>query len=258
MLTITKRRVKNEPPVDPVGGTSLSYRVREAILDSILEQRFEDSRLPPEKELAAMLAVSRTTVRSALQSLEQNGVITRSPRRGTQVSQEMSPSLVALQRLIGFARLLEEHGYEVTTIIEVAKESNPSARVRDALTLEDGAACYKIERTLVATGRPAIWAIDYFPVTLLASPPRVDPLAASPFEMGKALVGGPIHHALVELVPERATKEVVRHLGLKVSEPYLLLREIHMSETARPLGYSLIHVNDHFVRFQLHRGGSAL
>jgi DNA-binding FadR family transcriptional regulator len=45
--------------VESVGGTSLAHRARESILDSILERRFEDSRLPPENELAEMLGVSR-------------------------------------------------------------------------------------------------------------------------------------------------------------------------------------------------------
>jgi len=75
--------LRSEKIVDSVGGASLAHKAREAILHSILERRFEDSRLPPENELADMLGVSRTTVRSALQSLQQHGVLTRSPRRGT-------------------------------------------------------------------------------------------------------------------------------------------------------------------------------
>src|ERR1700719_2867919 len=102
--------------VEAVGGTSLAHRAREAILHAILDRKFEDSRLPPENELADMLGVSRTTVRAALQSLEQHGVLTRSPRRGTQVHGHLSPSMVALHRLIGFTRLLEEQGYTVETI----------------------------------------------------------------------------------------------------------------------------------------------
>lgn len=73
--------------------------------------------------------------------------------------------------------------------------------------------------------------------------------------MGDLLVGGPISHALVELVPNKATKEVAERLGLKPAEPYLLLKETHLSESCVALGFSLIHVNDHFVRFRLYRGG---
>src|SRR5882762_4704487 len=183
--------------VDSVGGTSLAHRARESILHSILERRFEDSRLPPENELADMLGVSRTTVRSALQSLEQHGVLTRSPRRGTQVHGRLSPSMVALQRLIGFTRLLE------------------------------------------ASGKPAIWAINYIQADLFSERPADDQLAQSPFDMGDLLVGGPVDHALVELVPCKATNAVVKRLGLKPSEPYILLKELHLSESGAVLGFSL-------------------
>lgn len=100
---IGKRVLRHDRLVEPVGGASLANRAREEILNSVLERRFEGSRLPPENDLAHMLGVSRTTIRSALQSLEQHGVLTRSPRRGTQVDVRMSPSMVALQRLIGWS-----------------------------------------------------------------------------------------------------------------------------------------------------------
>jgi len=205
-----------------------------------------------------MLGVSRTTVRSALQSLEQHGVLTRSPRRGTQVRGRLTPSMVALQRLIGFARLLEEQGYTVVMSAQVTKIATPPPEAIEALGLGDSADCYEIDRSLVASGRPAIWAIDYFPTSLLLVPPRRTQLAASPFEMGDLLIGGPIDHALVELVPSKASREVVERLGLKPAEAYLLLKETHFSESGEVLGFSLIHVNDRLVRFQLHRGGEGL
>lgn len=238
-----------------MGGTSLAFRARDAILQSILERRFEDSRLPPENELADMLGVSRTTVRSALQSLEQHGVLTRSPRRGTQVHGRLSPSMVALQRLIGFTRLLEEQGYSVETLTNAKITSNAPDEVMEGLAAPKGTPVYEIDRLFVASGMPAIWAINYIQIALFSEPPTSEQLAQSPFDMGDLLVGGPIDHALVELVPRKATKEVEKQLGLKPAEAYLLLKEFHFSESGAVLGYSLIHVNDRFVRFRLHRGG---
>jgi GntR family transcriptional regulator len=241
--------------VEPVGGTSLAHRAREAILHSILERRFEDSRLPPENELAGMLGVSRTTVRSALQSLEQHGVLTRSPRRGTQVHGHLSPSMVALQRLIGFTRLLEEQGYTVETITTPVVTSTPPEEVARALELRAGSRVYEISRLFVASDKPAIWAINYIPTALFRGRPSDRQLAQSPFDMGELLLGGPIDHALVEIVPNKATREVATRLHLKPAEPYLLLKETHLSAAGVALGFSLIHVNDHFVRFRLYRGG---
>ena len=244
--------------MEPVGGASLANRARGAILHSILERRFEHSRLPPENELADMLGVSRTTVRSALQSLEQHGVLTRSPRRGTNVHGRMSASMVALQRLVGFTRMLDEQGYKVEMTTKLAKTTAPPPEATAASAIRPDAPCYKIDRMIIASGHPAIWAIDYFPTDTLKVPLRRDHLAHSPFEMGDLLVGGPIDHALVALVPRNASKEVVEHIALTPSEAYLMLQEIHLSDSGTVLGFSLIHVNDHFVRFQLHRGADGL
>ena len=241
--------------VETVGGTSLAHRAREAILQSILERRFEGSRLPPENELAEMLGVSRTTVRSALQSLEQHGVLTRSPRRGTLVHGRMSPSMVGLQRLIGFTRMLEEQGYSVETLTDSKITITPPDEVLQAIGAVKGTTIYEIDRLFLASGKPAIWAINYIRTDLFCVPPSDGQLAQSPFDMGDLLVGGPVDHALVELVPCKATKEVVKQLGLRPADAYLLLKELHFSDSDEVLGFSLIHVNDRFVRFRLHRGG---
>jgi GntR family transcriptional regulator len=241
--------------VAPVGGSSLAFRAREAILQSILDNRFADSRLPPENELASMLGVSRTTVRSALQSLEQHGVLTRSPRRGTVVHERLSPSMVALQRLIGFERLLEEQGYQVETITTPRVRKDAPAEVVAALGIPKNSSVFEIDRLFLASGKPAIWVINYIETDRFIAPPTGQQLAQSPFDMGELLAGGPIDNALVEIVPTKASKEVAARLGLKPAEAYLLLKETHYSPSGTLLGYSHIHVNDHFVRFRLHRGG---
>src|SRR5713226_4359016 len=225
-------------------GDSLAHQVRQAILHSILERRFDGSRLPTENELAEMLGVSRTTVRSALLSLEHHGVLTRSPRRGTQVHGQLSPSMVVLQRLIGFPRLLQEQGYVVETVTTPRITSAAPAEVVAALGVADGASMFEISRLIVASGRPAIWALNYIQTDLFRVPPSHDELSQSPFDMGELLVGGPVDHSLVEIVPATATGEVVRRLGLEPGEAYLLLKETHCSVTGTPLGLSLIHVND--------------
>src|SRR3954468_20511794 len=92
--------------------TPLAERARNVILKAILSGRFDDNRLPSEDELAKMLNVSRTTIRTALHSLEQDGIIPRRRAVGTTINRHVGPSTLALQRLIGFDWLLEEKGHK--------------------------------------------------------------------------------------------------------------------------------------------------
>lgn len=163
--------------------------------------------------------------------------------------------MVALQRLIGFTRLLEEQGYAVKAVSTITLTTEAPAEVYEALGVAPGTPIHAVDRLFVASGRPALLAINYIPASLFFDPPTERQLDQSPFDMRDLLEGGPVDHALVELVPTRASKGIAERLGLKRGEAYLLLKELHLSEAGRVLGFSLIHVNDHFVRFRLHRGG---
>src|SRR5215831_2443672 len=107
------QRLENRP---------LAAKVRDTILQAILSQSFDGGRLPSEDELANMLNVSRTTIRTALHSLEQDGIVTRRRALGTTVNQHVRPDLVALQQLVGFDWLLREKGHKVKVDVNWTRE----------------------------------------------------------------------------------------------------------------------------------------
>jgi DNA-binding FadR family transcriptional regulator len=62
--------------IEPVGHTSLRVRVSDQLQSHILEGRFAPGEaLPPERDLAAALGVSRTVIRDALRMLATRGLI---------------------------------------------------------------------------------------------------------------------------------------------------------------------------------------
>ena len=240
--------------VEPVGGTSLRSRAKSAILQSVLAGRFKGGRLPPEPALANLLGVSRTTARAALLSLEQDGLLIRAPGRGTTVRPEGMRSMAALQQLIGFARLLEDGGYNVTR--RVAWKIAPLGQTEVAAQprLKRGASCFIYEKLLMADRQPAIWLRDIFPVEAFAVLPKVGSrLAESTFDVSDTMFKERIDHALVEIVPAVAEGRVARLLKQDAGEPYVLLREVHYSERNTFLGVSEIHVRDRFLRFHVVR-----
>ncbi|HZK72536.1 MAG TPA: GntR family transcriptional regulator [Clostridia bacterium] len=240
--------------IAPIRRRSLVVHTRDAILASILGGKFPGGKVPAEDDLAAILGVSRTTVRGALQSLAQHGLVTRTPGRGTYVQSRITPSTVALQRLIGFTRLLAEQGHEVTHEGMWSEVADQPPEVVKALGLEAPQTCYLFDRLILATGMPAIWATDYFPTQAFVRQPSTDDLMGeSPFELARDLLIEPIDHAIVEIVPCLPTADVQNRLGIGRSDPYIMLREAHFGASRTPLGFSLIHVNDHFVRFEMVR-----
>src|SRR5215213_6297445 len=68
-------------------------------------------RLPPEQELSAHLGISRGTLRTALQSLEDTGEIVRRQGIGTYVGRAVSTSLdEGLEKLVSYSSLAAERG----------------------------------------------------------------------------------------------------------------------------------------------------
>jgi GntR family transcriptional regulator len=240
-------------------GSSLALKARDTLLRAILRQQFATGRLPAEDELARQVGVSRTTIRAALQSLEQHGLITRTPRRGTVVHDRMSPSLVALQRLISFGELLREQGHEVTYAPSLRTTTTPGQIVCETLGIADDAECYEIERLIYADGQPATWALDVFPKSSFVHPLEMsDGFPPSPFDMDQSFLVESIDHSVAQILPHLPGGELVTKLKLDPTEPCILLREVHFSARGTAIGFSAIHVNDRFVRFELLRQRGSL
>ncbi|MGH2983484.1 MAG: GntR family transcriptional regulator, partial [Solirubrobacterales bacterium] len=169
-----------ETKIGRIDNVPLTERARTAIMEAILEKRF-DERLPSEEQLAEMLNVSRTTIRTALQSLEQDGIITRKRAIGTTINAHLRPSSLALQRMVGFDGLLREKGYEVE--VEVAWErGKPLAEMAKVFGLDPKQDSLIAEKSYFADGALAIYIRDVVPWDSLRSENFSGEMPASIFE----------------------------------------------------------------------------
>ena len=229
----------------------LAVKVRDAILRAILDQSFDGGRLPSEDELATMLNVSRTTIRTALHSLEQDGIITRRRALGTTVNQHIRPDLVALQRLAGFDWLLREKGHDVE--VDVTWKRSPiTDELRELFGSEADGESLLTEKLFFADGELAIYIRDLVPWEEIAAPPR-GKLSASLFEFSARHLRQAIDHAIVEIEPAVKRSEATTRLTLAVGEPFARLHERHFSVDGQPVAYSVIDVDDKFIRFEVFR-----
>lgn len=231
--------------------TPLAERARNVILKAILSGRFDDNRLPSEDELAKMLNVSRTTIRTALHSLEQDGIITRRRAVGTTINRHVGPSTLALQRLIGFDWLLEEKGHNVR-VDQAWKRTKPPADMVAALGVDPDMESVLTEKLYHADDRLAIYVRDLIQSDLIEDELPETP-AASLFEFSKRYTTTPIDHAVAEIVPMVKRDKRMTKLAMTNGGPFIRLHEVHYSRTGEPVAYSLIDVDDAYVRFEIFR-----
>ena len=116
----------------------------------------QGDRLPPELELAAMLGVSRGTLRTALDRLEENGEITRRQGSGTYVGKAVRPTAFheGLEVLRPYSELAEKRGVTLTVRdLEVA-ERRLGGEVAQVFGLDPDTPAWTITRTILADGEP--------------------------------------------------------------------------------------------------------
>lgn len=239
---MTLERLDNRP---------LAAKVRDTILQAILSQSFEGGRLPSEDELASQLNVSRTTIRTALHSLEQDGIVTRRRALGTTVNQHVRPDLVALQQLAGFDWLLREKGHDVK--VDVSWTRAPvTDEVRKLFGSEPHDEGLLTEKLFFADGQLAIYIRDLVPWEEIARPPRAK-LSASLFDFSARHCREAIEHAIVEIEPAVKRDEATTKLAIGTGEPFARLHERHFALDGRPIAYSVVDVDDKFIRFEVFR-----
>src|SRR5215470_648663 len=145
-------------------GVPAHVQIERWLLDSIASgELVSGDRLPPERDFAAALGVSRMTLRQSLDVLARRGLLARTigRRGGTFV---VEPKVECdLTTLIGFSEQLRRRGMTPGARVVSATEEAADATVAKALALEEGATVYLIARVRLANERPLLLERSHFP-----------------------------------------------------------------------------------------------
>lgn len=215
--------------------------VRTALQDEIRAGSLRPGdQVPTEPQLMERFGVSRTTVRRALRDLEQLGLITREPGRGTFVREpHVEPRL---DRLTGFVEDMDALGLSASATVElVARVPAPEA-VAEALELSHGTTVVHIQRVRLANDVPISFDESWFP-TELGERIASENLAEDPFyailedKYGIALAGADY---IVQAT--QADARVAGHLQLEPGAPILHLTRLSRGRPdRRPLLFEYLH-----------------
>lgn len=239
--------------LEPLSTRSLATRARERLLEAIHSGAFDDA-FPAEQELAKQLGVSRPTVRTALRSLEEDGLIIRQRGIGTRVKVSVARMRMNLDRVVGFWNLIEDAGHEPSIAYTHLRRTPADDEVAMRLGIASGTEMLVIDRLFLADGEPAITVSEMVDASRLNQPvtsPEDVPLAI--FDFFPTYLGERIEHTIVEIRPEICDEETSDLLQLDVGSPLLQLVESHYGAGEEPLMISEIRVVDRFVRFNIVR-----
>jgi GntR family transcriptional regulator len=240
------------PALEPLSSGPLAERVRAAILDAIIKKQFVD-KLPSEDALGDMLKVSRTTIRTALHSLEQEGIVTRRRAIGTTINAHVRPSALALQRLVGFADMLAEKGYDVRVEADQWRTVAPPDVVAAFPGEFPEGDTLMTSRRFFADGHLAISLRDAVPWSNLKSaempPEEPDPWKV---DFSRAYCRRPVDHAVVEILAKVASNGTATEV-VEDGEAFCRLLERHYTSDGELMAVSIIDVDSDYVRFEVVR-----
>jgi len=192
-------------------------------------------RLPSERDLARSLDVSRGSVRIALRSLEQEGMLQRVERVGYFVG----PSKLVYEpgRLATFTGTIRGEGYRPGARVLQVREELPGREIREYLRLPVGKTIYFIQRLRLASGRPAIIETVYLPSDLCPGIISIDLNDRSLWglmtgEYGIELGRAEIHLSLMTLNAEQA-----RLLEVPAGSPAFLLTRLTFNRQDVPIEF---------------------
>jgi DNA-binding GntR family transcriptional regulator len=206
-------------------------------------------RLPPEQELSTHLGISRGTLRTALQRLEDTGEIVRRQGSGTYVGRAVSTSLdEGLEKLVSYSSLARERGVKLE-VGELTVEERPlRAETAEIFGISADSPATQVTRVLLMDGEPGAWMRD-------TVHPNVDlPPAArikAQLENGEMVLdillkqGVPVAYTRAHITARLLTKRDKMGRALAVDDPVAALEIDHVTCTAE--GTPVEHSTDIFL-----------
>ena len=118
-------------------------------------------RLPPEQELSAHLGISRGTLRTALQRLEETGEIVRRQGSGTYVGRSASSALdEGLEKLVSYRELARRRGVKLEVADVDLDERRLGPELGELFGVDADTPAMHVTRVLDVDGEAGAWMRD--------------------------------------------------------------------------------------------------
>jgi GntR family transcriptional regulator len=193
------------------------------------------TKLPTEMEMVQAFQVSRATVREALRSLEEQGLIFRRHGVGTYVRSK--PITKSLNNNYCTAEMISSAGFEPGTRVISLRQKIAGEDECEWLAVSPGTMMQVVERVRTADQQPVVYSLDIFAMNLAESiPGRLVNLGnRSIYEFFRNEMGIYIHHGIARIMAVKATIEIGTFLKLSPNTPLLYLRQIDYAVNEQPV-----------------------
>ena len=213
------------------------------------------SQLPPELELMMMLGVSRTTLREALRTLEEQKLIQRRRGLGTFVNERSIVKDLSIN--FGISEMIRQAGFTPGTRNAFAYTKTAWKDVAEALHIRVGEPVIVIDRVRTANQRPVVWSLDILSANIFnkSTLETFDWNTQSLYGYLKEHLKIRITHGEAQLRPVVASIEMAAKLNVRPGTPIMNIAQTDFDAEGSPILHSIeYHIPDAFI-FVFNRRG---
>ncbi|MCX6451005.1 MAG: GntR family transcriptional regulator [Actinobacteria bacterium] len=231
---------------------SLAIQIRDHMRQRILTQEWTPgAKLPSEFELASEYKAARVTIRTALRSLEAQGLVDIRHGSGSYIANLDHGIRAGLQELRSISTTIQEMGFTPGIIIRASEFRLPTKEEARDLRITEDENVYYMERAYTADGKVVAFSYDTVNITGL-SPALMKKFAKVPIFKVLDSVGKHPVRAMTEI---HALKSDL--IGWGASRPksglYLQLKQTHFLRDGSPIMTGSTYFVEGRFQFMIHR-----
>jgi GntR family transcriptional regulator len=226
----------------------LYAQVEEALASSITDGTLSPgARLPTEHNLIEQFAVSRTTIREAVQNLVRRGLVEIHRGKGTFVAQPRISQ--ELTELSGFVEDMQLLGRQASARLVEQAAVPADQTVSRQLELPLGTAVMRIRRVRLADNLPLSFDETYLPREIGEKVVQNDLETEPIFSLLEEKYDTPLIEAEYRLEAISADNVVAQALGVSAGSPIFLIERTSYTEGQRPVDYEKLHYRGDQIQF---------
>lgn len=217
-------------------GTPRHKQISQWLREQIENKRFEkDEKLPSENELCKKFDVSRVTVRKALQTLENEGLIYRSQGLGSFVCDDRSSQ--SFIQLTDFDEDMRRAGLEPSSKVLQFNPVKATDQIASLLNIDAGSTVVRLDRLRLGDDQPIAFDITWLPMfygQLIEGYDMQDDTIYSILEEDFDI---PVEKGYFRIEAENATEDVAKSLDINTGTALLVIDRLSLTVGEKPIYY---------------------
>nr|SFZ87238.1 Predicted transcriptional regulator of N-Acetylglucosamine utilization, GntR family [Loigolactobacillus rennini] len=191
-------------------------------------------RIPSERKLAVVFGVSRMTLRQAIQTLVDEGILERRIGAGTYVANQKVQE--KMSGVTSFTDIMLAQGKTPSSKTVSYHLANPSLSEKEKLKLADGEQVLRMERIRYADNVPISFEVATVPETLVQQFSKAE-VTSSLYRTLERKAGLTLGGAEQTITAQTASERIAEFLAIKRGAPILRLRQRSFLKDGRPFEY---------------------